>query len=286
MIIIAIIISTLSSLYILPRILEFLARNRIEAKNYNNIVVYNSAGIFFYFNILLICTGLITAEVYIYKRYPSRQIMSIIIAALTAAFAGYLDDNSKDASKGIIGHGRMLLNGQLSSGSIKALVGILASFLICIIMEYNGFDFIINIALISLMQNLINLLDLRPGRAVKFYIALSLIVVPFIGYNSIYASINSGIMVSLFFYLGYELNEISMMGDTGSNVLGIVLGVISASSKGTSFRLVLLAFLLCIQVYAERKSINSLIEKNPVLNYIDMMGRHGNFHDKNKKGSS
>jgi UDP-N-acetylmuramyl pentapeptide phosphotransferase/UDP-N-acetylglucosamine-1-phosphate transferase len=141
---------------------------------------------------------------------------------------------------------------------------------------------LLSMALISMMQNFINLLDLRPLRAVKAYMGFSFIYLLF-GQYLIYAGINSGILISLLFYSRYEASETCMMGDTGSNVLGVTLGILFASCDSIYLKTALLIFLISVQVYAEKKSISKLIERNRILCYIDMLGRPKEY-DKNTEG--
>lgn len=283
--IITTVISIISSIYFLPAVLRFLESNHMITKNYNNRFVYNPAGIFFSIHILLISTIVYIIYKSIgYNEYEI-HIIPLIIGVLSSSMAGYIDDNSKDISKGIIGHGKMILKGELTGGSIKAFTGILTSLLVSYIM-FDGYNILLNSLLISLMQNFINLMDLRPGRAVKVYIAISLILMPLVYLNMPYFTINLAVIVSLLFYLPHEFREVCMMGDTGSNVLGIVIGIIASSVESMYFRIILLFILVTAQVYAEKKSINKLIENNVILNYIDMWGRKINLDDKNKKGNS
>jgi len=64
-----------------------------------------------------------------------------------------------------------------------------------------------------------------------------------------------------------------MMGDTGSNVLGLTLGFIAIFTLSTPVKVGLLIFLLGFHVFTEKYSLTKIIEKNKVLTYIDMMGR-------------
>jgi UDP-N-acetylmuramyl pentapeptide phosphotransferase/UDP-N-acetylglucosamine-1-phosphate transferase len=75
------------------------------------------------------------------------------------------------------------------------------------------------------------------------------------------------------------------MGDTGSNTLGIILGLFMATSKYLLFKIMLLLFLIVVQLYAEFSSITRLIENSNLLNYLDMLGRDKNASNKNKKGN-
>jgi len=283
LVIIAIIIGITSSYLLLPGTIKFIERNNKTVKNYRGKFIYNSAGIFFTLVILLICVfysilGLIVLDL----SDIHSNILVITAGVLSASFTGYLDDNSVDKAKGIIGHGKLLLKGIFTSGGIKALIGIAVSFIISLALHNKSYSLILNTLLISMMQNFINLLDLRPGRAIKAYIALSLITLPSIIFSSVFIGLNSGLIAALLFYLPYELKEKCVMGDVGSNVLGILQGIIIASSKSFLLKIIILFFIVTVQTYAEKKSITCLIEDNSLLKFIDMIGRKKHNHEYDK----
>ena len=64
-----------------------------------------------------------------------------------------------------------------------------------------------------------------------------------------------------------------MMGDTGSNVLGISIGILIALGYTTKVRVSWLVFLVLIHLLTEKFSLTKIIEKNKVLNFIDKLGR-------------
>ena len=76
----------------------------------------------------------------------------------------------------------------------------------------------------------------------------------------------------------YDLREMTMLGDAGSNALGALLGLGSVKrlagwrrkSIGTWGAIVALG---ALTAYGERKSLGSLIEKTPGLRELDAFGR-------------
>lgn len=238
-------------------------------------------GIFFVLDILLICSAiLIFSNLSTSRYYYHKEIAAICVGILSAAFGGIVDDTSKDPVKGISGHITALFEGKLTAGMLKALLGLISSYLICLILGFEKYNLILNIFIFSLCQNFINLLDTRPLRAIKSYMLFLLPELLYIPY--IYLCLNLGIFLMLPFYISYERNEQCMMGDTGSNVLGIILGLSVISSCPLSFRLAWLIFLCIVQLYAGKKSINKLIESSRILKYLDMLGRCKEF-DKDKE---
>lgn len=60
-----------------------------------------------------------------------------------------------------------------------------------------------------------------------------------------------------------------MMGDSGSNMLGAALGVTIATSAGILYQATAVAIFVLIHWYSEKHSVTALIERNPVLRWID-----------------
>jgi Glycosyl transferase family 2 len=113
--------------------------------------------------------------------------------------------------------------------------------------------------LVGLAANALNQLDTRPGRALKVYL---LAAVP------LRAPV--GIAVLL---LPYDLREMSMLGDAGSNALGAMLGLSSVSRFTGRGRWVAIGALAGLTVLGERRSLGSLIESTRGLRELDAFGR-------------
>ncbi len=60
-----------------------------------------------------------------------------------------------------------------------------------------------------------------------------------------------------------------MLGDTGSNAFGAVLGVAGAIFFPPLWQAVLVVALLAFQVWCERYSLSRVIENNPLLRRLD-----------------
>ena len=64
-----------------------------------------------------------------------------------------------------------------------------------------------------------------------------------------------------------------MLGDTGSNVVGVVAGLWLVLVLDTTGLAIALAALVLITVYGELRSINELVESTPGLRHLDSFGR-------------
>ena len=81
------------------------------------------------------------------------------------------------------------------------------------------------------------------------------------------------ILPNVLAYFNTDLKARGMMGDTGSNVLGISIGVLMALGYGIKVRLAWLVFLILMHLITEKFSLTKIIEKNRVLKFIDNLGR-------------
>jgi hypothetical protein len=112
---------------------------------------------------------------------------------------------------------------------------------------------------VGLSANALNQLDTRPGRALKAYLAAALLV---------RAPLRVAVLLA-----PYDLREMSMLGDSGANALGALLGLNSVERITGRGRWLLIGGLLGLTALGERTSLGQLIERSPVLRRIDQWGR-------------
>jgi hypothetical protein len=113
--------------------------------------------------------------------------------------------------------------------------------------------------LVGLAANVLNQLDTKPGRALKAYLAAALII-----------DAPVGVAVLL---LPYDLREMAMLGDGGSNALGALLGLNSVKRFTGRGQWVAIGALAGLTILGERRSIGAFIERTPGLASIDRLGR-------------
>jgi hypothetical protein len=113
--------------------------------------------------------------------------------------------------------------------------------------------------LVGLAANAINQLDTRPGRALKAYIAAAIPL-----------DAPVGIAVLL---LPYDLREMVMLGDAGSNALGAMLGLNSVKRFTGRGQWVAIGALAGLTFIGEQTSIGAWIERTSVLSWLDRLGR-------------
>jgi UDP-N-acetylmuramyl pentapeptide phosphotransferase/UDP-N-acetylglucosamine-1-phosphate transferase len=200
--------------------------------------------------------------------------ISYLTLVLSMGFVGIIDDLIGVRSiKGLFNHIRSTLKGTITTGFLKALTGLLVSWIICLGMTRSYFELVLNVLIISLFANTINLFDLRPGRAIKVYMSMSLVLLIAAAGRLTEAVPVIILDMAALCYIVYDLREICMLGDTGANILGITLGYYSSLFLGFKGKLIILALLVFINLMAERLSISSLINRNKVLSYLDSLGR-------------
>lgn len=113
--------------------------------------------------------------------------------------------------------------------------------------------------LVALAANFLNQLDTRPGRALKAYLAAAVAV-----------DAPLGIAVLL---LPYDLGEMTMLGDAGSNALGAMLGLRSVDRLTGRGRWAAIGALAGLTLLGERRSLGDVIERTPGLARLDRLGR-------------
>lgn len=254
---------------IIPLFRSLLIESNVLRPNYKKDMIPVSMGIVFL--PMLIINAIILA--YFTTNFKDMLYIFIFLFGLVSMFfAGILDDiiGNRDVS-GLKGHFKSLLNGKLTTGGFKALFGGFIGLVISIAISKNIYDIVINTLIIALSTNLMNLLDLRPGRAIKGYLLISIVLLFTLGEYT--RNLLLLIFPNVIAYFNQDLKAKAMMGDTGSNVLGISIGILFVMGYPLKVRLIWLAFLIFIHILTEKYSLTKIIENNKFLNFIDKLGR-------------
>lgn len=223
-----------------------------------------------------------------------RAALGGAVAALGGGLAGYIDDVDQGAhdggkvAKGLKGHLGALAHGQVTTGVIK-IAGIGASALAASSLVGSKAtsvggkvsDLALNTVLIAGTANLANLLDLRPGRALK---ATVLVATP-LSYFSCAAAktpaspasaqrlLASGLNAAAITALVEDLQETTMLGDTGANAAGALLGTSLAANDSWKLRLGTTLGVVGLILASEKVSFSKVIAANPALNWLDQLWR-------------
>ena len=253
----------------IPYFRSLLIDSKVVRPNYKKDMIPVSMGILFL--PILVINGIILG--YFTKDNSNLVYLYLyLFGSLSMSFVGILDDliGNRDVS-GLKGHFKSLFNGKLTTGGFKALFGGFVGLCISVGVSKDIVDIIINTLIIALSTNLMNLLDLRPGRAIKGYLFITVIL---FFTTLIYPKLLILLLLpSVLAYFNSDLKAKSMMGDAGSNVLGISIGIIVVLSYSFNIRISWLVFLIVIHLITEKYSLTKIIENNKFLNYIDKLGR-------------
>ena len=257
------------TLTIIPLFKNLLIDSNIVRPNYKNDMIPVSMGIVLL--PMIIINGILLA--YFTKDLNNLIHLFVFILGLLSMFlAGIMDDiiGNRNVS-GLKGHFKSLLKGTLTTGGFKALFGGFIGILISLSISKDIPNIVINTLIIALSTNLMNLLDLRPGRAIKGYLAIMITMfITLTGYTKLLPLL---ILPNVLAYFKFDLKAKAMMGDTGSNVLGISIGILMVFGYSFNLRVCWLIFLVLIHLITEKYSLTKIIENNKLLNSIDKLGR-------------
>jgi ABC-type multidrug transport system fused ATPase/permease subunit len=260
------------------------------------------------------------------------HVVPVLLVVGAGAFGLADDVFGGSGDKGFSGHFRALRSGRLSTGMLKMLgIGAL-SFVTAtsiastidtadpMVAASTGWVHAVFVALtwiaatlvIGLTANLLNLTDVRPGRALKSYIPLALVGIglcmwgfwealqkaiiasaaAYAAQGAAYATpgLPSGPEISvwgigsvvclLLIVLGpvialwrYDLGERAMLGDAGANAMGVVAGYLLVRSAPLWLLGVFALLMLALNLLSEKVSFTAVIQRVKVLAWLDGLGR-------------
>ncbi|WP_202805874.1 hypothetical protein [Actinopolymorpha alba] len=211
------------------------------------------------------------------------RLASVVAVAGSGAVGCYDDLAGSTRIKGFRGHLRALRRGEITSGLVK-IAGIGASGLAAAAIlatdrdlearagrrssrAARATDVVVDGVLIAAAANVVNLFDLRPGRALKVVLAHTPAILAGAG-PALAAPVGTAAGL-----LSDDLCERGMLGDCGANALGAGLGVAIAARAPRPVRWAVLAGLLGLTAASERVSFTGVIEATPPLRRLDELGR-------------
>jgi UDP-N-acetylmuramyl pentapeptide phosphotransferase/UDP-N-acetylglucosamine-1-phosphate transferase len=206
--------------------------------------------------------------------------LALAIAGLGAGAVGCYDDLAGTGDRrGFRGHLGALAKGEVTTGAVKLLgvgvTGLAAAFLLDCRddkgpLAGRALDFGINAGLVAGAANLVNLFDLRPGRAIKVSLLASAALAATGAQARANVAAPAGAALAL---LPEDLGERAMLGDSGANAIGAMLGVAAAASLPRGARLGVLAGVTGLTLASEKISFTKVIARTPALNWLDLLGR-------------
>ncbi len=187
---------------------------------------------------------------------------ALVAVGGAAAVGAYDDAVGAGDARGLRGHLRALRHGRVTSGAVK-VVGLAATGLTaCALLEgaRGRRSLLVGGAVVAGAANLLNLLDLRPGRALKAGAAAAALLG------------QPGPAAAAAALLPADLQERTMLGDAGANALGALLGL-ALLDGAPQRREAALGVLVALTLVSEVVSYSRVIDAVPPLRWVDRAGR-------------
>ena len=222
----------------------------------------------------------------------TRPAVAAVAATGAAGAAGLIDDldagahDGQTPAKGLKGHLSALARGRVTTGAVKiAVIGSGALVAGVLLARHRAaaplrrpaataLDAVVSAVTIASWADVHNLLDLRPGRALK---AAALLTAPLLADRRRAAAASralaAGCLGAAAAALPGDLMEETMLGDTGANALGALAGTALAAHPARPVRVAAAAAGTGLVLASERVSFTRVIARTPALAALDAVGR-------------
>jgi Glycosyl transferase family 4 len=210
--------------------------------------------------------------------------VAIIYSLGLVFFAGLHDDYHAGQVRGLRGHVRELAGGRVTSAIVKLVVIVGAATWAAASLGDGLARVLLGIPVIAGSANLWNLLDVRPGRALKWFLLAALVLVLwYVRYDDLLLGAAIGSAAALVIF---DLRERAMLGDAGSNVLGFIIGIALFRLLPTWGLGIALGVILVLHALAETVTLSRIIEAIPPMRWFDGLGRLSAEQTKLEPGGS
>lgn len=198
----------------------------------------------------------------------------VLVAAAGFALLGAIDDLAGSGDdRGFRGHVRAALRGHPTTGALKLVGGGCVALTIVAPLAGTSLGRLFaDAAVVALAANVGNLLDRAPGRAIKGSLIGFAALLVGAGLEAVLAPVAAVVGAGAGLLLD-DLHEHLMLGDSGSNLLGAVLGLGAVLTLAPAARNLVLVVLVAINAAGELVSFSRVIEALPPLRLLDRAGR-------------
>ena len=206
------------------------------------------------------------------RRLPDTSAGVVVFAMYAMLLVGLIDDVRGGKERGFREHLGSLARLRPTTGVLKLVVGLGVAIGLAIRLGGGAVRVVAASLVIALAINVTNALDVRPGRALKWtlpVLAAGAVVTAGSSIGVVIAAAAAGAAG----ILAFDLAERGMLGDAGSNPLGLLSGLVLVLVLQTWAVVLAAAILLVLQVVAETVTISRLIETVPPLRWFDGLGR-------------
>ena len=258
--------AVMSAVLFLP-VLWFNLRAHLTRPNYQEKRLPAALGLLW---VVAAVFGWIVASHFTDHRPLERDLAAALIVGL--GMLGLVDDayGSRHA-RGFRGHLRALRHGRITTGLLKAFLGGWLALAVGLLAARGAvWVGLLNGLLIALCTNFMNLLDLRPSRALKGFLVTTVVLIWLRPENAWFLA---PALAAVLFYAPMDFAAAAMMGDCGANPLGAVLGLALVLTLGWPWKIAAALALIAAHIYAERHSLGELIERLPIIRTLDAWGR-------------
>jgi UDP-N-acetylmuramyl pentapeptide phosphotransferase/UDP-N-acetylglucosamine-1-phosphate transferase len=248
-------------------------------ENYRRVLVATAGGIVIIAAVLTIESGRSVLGAFSLGDAPGSNPARplVLFACFGFGLLGLIDDLLGDSSaRGFAGHLGALVRGRLTTGALKIIGGAAVALVLAASPGFiTGKRLVSDALLIALAANLANLLDRAPGRTIKCAL-LAYIPFAIVAGTGEVAMAVAPVIGAALGVLGDDVRERIMLGDTGANVLGGVLGLGVVLDVGRGSRNAILVVLVALNVAAELVSFSAVIDRFAPLRFLDRLGRRAN----------
>jgi UDP-N-acetylmuramyl pentapeptide phosphotransferase/UDP-N-acetylglucosamine-1-phosphate transferase len=202
-------------------------------------------------------------------RHVGAASWGIAAGAAVVFAAGLLDDLRPGGPRGLAAHGRELLRLHITTGVLKALAGVAGALVVVLTVPgRSAWAMAAGVVLIAGSANVGNGLDVAPGRAGKLFVIGALPML-FLGPPGLLARVVGAEVAALW----PDLRERGMLGDSGSNLLGFVLGAAAYMELSGVGVAVAAAVAVALNLVAETVTLSRTVSAIPPLRWLDRAGR-------------
>jgi UDP-N-acetylmuramyl pentapeptide phosphotransferase/UDP-N-acetylglucosamine-1-phosphate transferase len=255
---------------------DILASPALARRNYRDRVIPTAGGLYIVITVLVIEAGRAIFGALGVGDHAGLSLArsEVLFAVFGFGFLGLVDDLAAVGSdRGFLGHVGAMRHGRVTTGLLKLVAGACVAIVLVATPGFkSGRSLIVDAMLIALAANLGNLLDRAPGRTIKGGLVVYVPLAFVLGSDPTGVAL-APVMGASFGLLGDDLHERLMLGDTGANVIGAVLGlgVVLGTEEGT--RIAVMLLLLALNIAAEVVSFSDVIDAVPPLRWFDQLGR-------------
>jgi len=250
---------------------QWRASDVLRRANYRGHELPVASGVVIVLAVLVASAGYLLVAGFTGLTGTEAQRLAALTAGGTVGFGliGLLDDLiGATSTKGFRGHLGAVARGQVTTGLVKLVWGVLIGMLA---VPAGGWATVRGGLLVAATANLGNLFDRAPGRAVKVSLLGGILVV-LLGAPSwelagplLVLGAGAGLLVP-------DLRERCMIGDTGSNVLGAAVGYGLVVACGATGEWIALALVVALNLLSEAVSFTTVIDATPPLRALDRLG--------------